>query len=172
MSIAAIGCAGLSQVSNIQRNYQQVRNEFKQLGQDLQSGNLTQAQTDFVTLSQSVSAQYGSSSPVAKTLNTIGQALQSGDLSAAQQAFSSLPAGLSGSSNGQVHHYGGGMHSKFQSLLDQLGQALQSGNLSAAEQAFSAVQQTWQQVGPTALPGPGVTGQTNGIANTAFDTTL
>ena len=172
MSIAAVGCAGLSQLSNVQRHYQQVRSEFQQLGQDLQNSNLTQAQTDFVTLSQSVAAQFGSNSPVAKTLNTIGQALQSGNLSAAQQAFSSLPVGLGGSSAGQLHHHSGGMHTRFQSLLDQLGQALQAGNLSGAQQAFSAVQQLWQQSTPTAVPGSSATGQASGVAGTALDTTL
>ena len=172
MSIAAIGSVGVSQVSNIQRNYQQIRSEFKQLGQDLQTCNLTQAQTDFVTLSQSVAAQFGSSSPIAKTLNTIGQALQSGNLAAAQQAFSSLPAGLGGAAVGQVRHHSGGMHTKFQSLLDQLGQALQSGNISAAQQAFSAIQQIWQQVPPTAVPTPTAIATTTGIVSGALNTTL
>jgi hypothetical protein len=34
---------------------QQIPSEFRQLGQDLQSGNLTQAQSDFTTLSQNLS---------------------------------------------------------------------------------------------------------------------
>jgi hypothetical protein len=62
MSVAGIASAGLSQLANIQRNYQQVRSEFKQLGQDLQAGNLTQAQTDFVTLSQSAASQFSGNS--------------------------------------------------------------------------------------------------------------
>jgi hypothetical protein len=86
MSIAAIAGSS-SQISNIQNQYQQVRNQFKQLGQDLAGGNLTQAETDFVTLSQSAASQFSSSSPVGQALNSIGQALQSGNLSAAQQAF-------------------------------------------------------------------------------------
>ena len=90
MSVAGIASAGLSQLASLQRNYQQVRGEFKQLGQDLQAGNLTQAQTDFVTLSQSAASQLSGNSPVAKALNSLGQALQSGNLSAAQQAFAFL----------------------------------------------------------------------------------
>ena len=35
---------------------QNIRSEFQQLGQDLQAGNLTQATTDFTTLSQSLPA--------------------------------------------------------------------------------------------------------------------
>jgi hypothetical protein len=85
MSVAGIASSSLSQLANIQRNYQQVRGEFKQLGQDLQAGNLALAQTDFVTLSQSAASQFGSNSPESKTLNTIGQALQSGNLATARK---------------------------------------------------------------------------------------
>ena len=90
MSVAGIATTGMSQLANVQRNYQQVRKEFSQLGQDLQAGNLTQAQTDFVTLSQSMATQLSSNSPIAKVINSLGQALQSGNLSAAQQAFSAM----------------------------------------------------------------------------------
>ena len=172
MSIAAIGSTAYSQVSNIQRNYQQVRSEFQRLGQDLQTGNLTRAQTDFVTLSQSVAVQFGSNSPVAKTLNAIGQALGSGRLAAAQQAFGSLPVALVGACAERHHAQVGAMPSKFQAALGQLGQALQTGNLSAAHQAFSAVQEIWQQVGPTAVPHSGPTAQPTRVASTALSTTV
>lgn len=36
--------------------FQQIKTEFQQLGQDLQSGNLTAAQSDFTTLSQNLSS--------------------------------------------------------------------------------------------------------------------
>ena len=90
MSVAGIASSSLSQLTQVQRNYQQVKGEFKQLAQDLQTGNLTQAQTDFLTLSQSVASQYSSNSPAAKALNTVGQAIQSGNVSAAQQALAEL----------------------------------------------------------------------------------
>ena len=143
MSVAGIASAGLSQLANIQRNYQQVRSEFKQLGQDLQAGNLTQAQTDFVTLSQSAASQFSGNSPVAKTLNTLGQALQSGNLSGAQQAFASLPSHIVGPC-AVPHSAHPGSASAQQSAFSQ---ALQSGNLTVAQQAFSAMQQSWQQMG-------------------------
>ena len=113
------------------------------LGQDLQSGSLTKAQTDFVTLSQSVVSRFGGTNPVAQTLNQIGQALQSGNLSAAQQAFTSI-----GSVGPYVkaHSHVPPMTGKLTQGLDQLGQALQSGNLTTAQQAFAAVQQLWQQM--------------------------
>jgi hypothetical protein len=165
MTVGAIACSGSSQLANIQRNYQTVRGEFQNLGQDLQAGNLSQAQTDFVTLSATVSAQYGANSAVSKTLNSIGQALQSGDLSTAQQAFSTLPAGLAG--GGQAGHHGT-MH-PFSQGLNLLGQALQSGNLTGAQQAFAALQPNWQQVVPSSIP---TASQTNGTSSSGFSVTV
>jgi soluble cytochrome b562 len=154
MSVAGIASTGISQLFNVQRNFQQVQSEFKQLGQDLQAGNLTQAQTDFVTLSQSfASAPQTSTSSVSQALNSLGQALQSGNLAAAQQAFANLPPNMVGPSAVSHHSHAHGAFSSgqqnnsFSQALSQLGQALQSGNLSAAQQAFSAMQQTWQQFG-------------------------
>jgi predicted lipoprotein len=162
MSIAGIASTGLSQLSNVQRAYQQVRGEFKQLGQDLQTGNLSQAQTDFVTLSQSVASQFGSNSPITKALNKIGQALQSGNLSAAQQAFAALPIAMVGPCAEPQPGHIGSMHTNVQHALNQLGQALQSGSLSAAQQAFSAMQQIWQQVPPNMVPGSSTNGLMSG----------
>jgi soluble cytochrome b562 len=150
MSLSAI--SGSSQLASLQTNYQQLRNEFTQLGKDLSSGNLTQAQTDFVTLSQAASSQFGSNSTVSQTLNTIGQDLQSGNLSAAQQAFAALSNGTTAPNAVSTHahgHHGHHGHSQVQQSLDQLGQALQSGSLTAAQQAFSALQQTWQSISTT-----------------------
>ena len=144
MSISSVGVT--SQLATIQSNYQRLSSQFKQLGQDLTAGDLTKAQTDFVTLSQAAASQFGSTSPIGQMLNTISQALQSGNLSAAQQAFASLPSAVVGPSavlhHSHAHHRGGG----FSQALDQLGQALRSGNLSAAQQALAAVQQNWSQL--------------------------
>jgi hypothetical protein len=172
MSVAGIASSSLSQLANIQRNYQQVRGEFKQLGQDLQAGNLAQAQTDFVTLSQSAASQFGSNSPVAKALNAIGQALQSGNLASARQAFSSLPIGMADAAADSRHGHVGTTQSPFGQALNQLGQALQSGNLSLAQQAFAAMQQTWQQVAPNAVPGPGASGLATGSSGASIDVTV
>lgn len=168
MTVSAIGCSGLAQMANVQRSYQQVRGEFQSLGQDLQAGNLSQAQSDFVTLSATVSAQYGSNSAVSKTLNAIGQALQSGNLATAQQAFSTLPPGLTGhpaTGHGGNH---GVMHPYLQGL-NQLGQALQSGDLTGAQQAFAALQQNWQQVVPNAVP---AVSPSNGTSSSGFSVTV
>jgi hypothetical protein len=84
--------------------------EFQQLGQDLQSGNLSSARQDFAAIDQSVrqrtaqilhhhhhfaaGTQYDAANTLAQEFSTLAQALQSGNVSAAQAAFSALEQGL------------------------------------------------------------------------------
>jgi predicted lipoprotein len=147
--MSILGISSSMQLSSMQTNYQQLRKQFTQLGQDLSAGSLTKAQTDFVTLSQAASAELGSNSALTQSLNTLGQALQSGNLSAAQQAFSSMPPGLVGPNAVDGHSHWNHGHSGLRQTMDQLGQALQSGNLTAAQQAFAALQQGWPQMAGT-----------------------
>jgi outer membrane protein assembly factor BamD (BamD/ComL family) len=114
--------------ANPQTRFQQFRQEFQQLGKDLQSGNLAQAQADFVTLQQSsplaaqaaaassatpaaasTSAASGASSgsPIAQAFNQLSQDLKSGNLSAAQQDFSTIQQDFQ---NAQAQGQGGGGH--------------------------------------------------------------
>jgi len=139
MSIAGIGSTAVTQLVNVQRNFQKVQSEFKQLGQDLQAGNLTQAQADFVTLSQSLasSEQIGTTS--------------SGVSPAGPPNFVG-PNALSRSPH--AHSATGAHHSiHLRQALSQLGQALQGGNLAAAQQAFATMQQIWQQFAAGAVSG-------------------
>ena len=55
MSVAGISSSNLFDFNSqsVQNRKQQFQQEFQQLGQDLQSGNLSAAQTDFTTLQQS-----------------------------------------------------------------------------------------------------------------------
>ena len=72
---------------------QGILTEFKQLGQDLQAGNLTKAQSDYTALRRDVpnSLQSATStSPLAQDFTALGQALQSGSLPAAKVAYSTL----------------------------------------------------------------------------------
>ena len=154
--------------ANPQTRFQQFQQEFQQLGKDLQSGNLAQAQADFVTLQQSSPQAAQSStastatsgaaggSPIAQAFNQLSQDLKSGNLSAAQQDFSTIQqdfqsAQTQGQQGGGHHHH---IHAESQSsqsssplaqLFAQLGQALQTGNLSSAQQAYSTLQQDFQQ---------------------------
>jgi hypothetical protein len=123
MSISAIPSSTfspypLSAASNL---YQQ---DFKQLGQDLKSGNLAAAQKDFSTIQQDLQSLGGPSIPhshhryrvgigdgnlinsssLLQDLNQVGQALASGNLSAAQQAYAALQAQPPVSTGGILHH--------------------------------------------------------------------
>lgn len=109
MSITAIPSSTFTQpqLSNATKVLQQ---NFAQIGQDLTSGNLSAAQTDYSTLQQNLQSQAdpapnqiphhhhgGVGRPVERTspqqiLTQLGQQLSSGNLSAAQQAYSSLQA--------------------------------------------------------------------------------
>ena len=57
MSVSGVSSSSsLSQsMQTWQAQAQKIQSEFQQLGQDLQAGNLTQAQSDFSTLSQNIS---------------------------------------------------------------------------------------------------------------------
>lgn len=165
MSVSAISSSNTYPVQNYQSQFQKVKNDFQQLGKDLQSGNLSQAQADFATLqSDRPAGQSSSSSPVSNDLNNLGQALQSGNLSQAQQAYSSVQQDVQqnvqqGGGHHHHHHHGGGGHdssqgaSATQSELSQaftdLGKQLQAGNLSAAQQAYATIQTDLQQFGST-----------------------
>jgi hypothetical protein len=141
MSIAAI-TAGSSQLCALQNQYQQVRSQFKQLGQDLQGGNLASAQSDFVTLSQAAASQLGGSSAVAQALSIIGQSLQSGDSSGAEPT--SPPSATVGPCAVPQHSHVPPVAGKVDQGLEQLGQAVQSGDLSESQQALATAQQLWQ----------------------------
>jgi outer membrane protein assembly factor BamD (BamD/ComL family) len=140
---------------DVQSKMKQIQQEFQQLGQDLQSGNLSAAQADFATLQQLAPQNNSTSSaqsnnPIAQAFNQLSQDLQAGNLSAAQQDYSTIQQDFQnqGAQMHSHHHHGGGGGSgtsAISQLFDQLGQALQSGNLSTAQQVFSSLQQEIQQ---------------------------
>lgn len=160
MSVSGISSSSLYNTQSTQNNFQQVQQAFQQLGKDLQSGNLSAAQSDFATLQQLVpqassASSSQSNSPIAKAFSQLAQDLQSGDLAAAQQDFTTIQQDFQNqATQNQVqatgghhhHHYGGGNgSSEISQLLDQLGTALQSGNLSSAQSAFTTLQQALTQ---------------------------
>jgi predicted nuclease of predicted toxin-antitoxin system len=154
MSVSGISSSSLFDYStqNIQNKMQQFRQEFQQLGQDLQSGNLSAAQADFATLQQfgpqtNSTSSSQSNNPIAQEFNQLSQDLQSGNISAAQQDYATIQQDFQNQAaqgHHHHHHHGGGA-SVISQLLGQLGQALQSGNLSSAQQAYTALQQDFQQ---------------------------
>jgi len=148
-----------SSPSALQQKFQQIRQEFQQLGQDLQSGNLSQAQSDFATLQQNLPGQPQSAATTSQATNPLQQAvaqlaqdLKSGNLTAAQSDIATVQQDSQQLGSGQVghhhHHHGGGQNSnsgQVQSLFTQLSDELQSGNLSGAQAAYSTLQQEFQQ---------------------------
>jgi hypothetical protein len=143
--------------------FQQIQTQFQKIGQDLQSGNLTQAQADFTTLSQQLpssqqaanSTSAGPTSTLAKAFQTLGQDLQAGNLAASQADFAAIQQDTQQQGSGQAHghhhrHHDGAepaqqTNGTLQQDLTSLGKALQSGTLSSAQQAYSTLQADLQQ---------------------------
>ena len=175
MSISAISNNNFLDYNsqNIQAQMQQFRQEFQQLGQDLQSGNLSAAQTDFAGLQQAEPQSISSSStqtsnPLAQAFNQLAQDLKSGNLSAAQQDYATIQQDFQDHA-GRVHHHhrhGGGQgESEVTQLLQELGQDLQSGNVSAAQQAYNTLMQDLPQSGQNS--GAAAAGQSNAVSVSA-----
>ncbi len=158
MSVAGIASSTLLHYSGqaIQSNRQKWQQGMQQLGQDIQSGNLSAAQSDFATLQQlapqvgSASSSQGSTS-VAQDFSKLGTDLQAGNTSAAQQDYVQLQHDVSPTAAGAAHHHhhhgGGDGDTQLPQLLQQLEQELQSGNLSGAQQAYTLLQQQLQALG-------------------------
>ena len=165
-----------SGIGSMMSQVQQFQQEFKQLGTDLSSGNISAAQSDFVTLENDLS-QNGStststtsassasasenSSPIAQAFNQLAQDLQSGNLSAAQSDYSTIQQDFqSMASQGHHHHHklSGSEDSQGSQLFAQLGQDLQSGNLSNAQSDFGSLQQLLQGNSSTSAPSGSASG--------------
>jgi hypothetical protein len=127
--------------------YQQ---SIEQLSKDLQSGNLSAAQSDFSSLrkafaqpaTKTATSTASISNVVAQAFNQLATDLKSGNLSAAQKDFSLLQQDLENlggpSSTGSFRHH----HSLRAKIGDStnpssLLQNLTSGNLFAAQQAYA-----------------------------------
>jgi hypothetical protein len=170
MSITGISSSSLFQQSitqSVQNKFQQIQSQFQQLGQDLQAGNLSQAQQDFATLTQNLPAaqQQNSTSTLSQAFNTLGQDLKAGNLSAAQQDFTAIQQDVKEQSGQVQHHHhhrlasdsqdsnsatSGQQSNPLAQAFGALGQALQSGSLSSAQQAYATLQQDLQQFLPNA----------------------
>ncbi|MBZ5665016.1 MAG: hypothetical protein LAO30_10470 [Acidobacteriia bacterium] len=123
MSISGIPSSTFSQypLSAASKLCQQ---DWKQLGQDLKSGNLSAAQQDLSALQQDLQSQGDSSvnlyhnhhrlavpigeltnqNSLLQQLNQLGQDLASGNLSASQQAYAALQEQSTVSTIGGRHH--------------------------------------------------------------------
>jgi hypothetical protein len=153
MSVAGILSSSLFNFNtqSVQTKAQQFKQEFQQLGLDLQSGNLSAAQVDLASLQQSgpqanATSSTQSNSPIALEFKQLSQDLQSGNVSAAQQDYAKIQQDFQNQAagrHGHPHHQGGGggEASAISQLLQQLGQDLQSGNVTDAQKAYGTLQQ-------------------------------
>lgn len=177
MSVTGVTVPNLYPSSSGGNQLQQIQQDFQQLGQDLQSGNLSQAQQDYATLTAALPSnqQQNSNNPIAQAFAQLGQALQSGDLASAQQAFSTIQQDIQQgqSTHGHHHHRGqGGQGSSSSSQGSTIGQALsalnsalQSNNITAAQQAFSSLTQAIEsQFGTYQSSGASASNSTNGTS--------
>jgi|HubBroStandDraft_1064217.scaffolds.fasta_scaffold00085_3 hypothetical protein len=139
---------------------QEFGQDFKQLGQDLQSGNVSAATADLAAIQKlepqsptGGTAAWYTNSPQGQEFSQMSQALQSGNLAAAQQDYSQIQTQNHAAHEGGGHHHhlhgeAGGANSLTQAI-QALGQALQSGNLTSAQQAYATVQQDLPQFAQT-----------------------
>ncbi|HUO34561.1 MAG TPA: hypothetical protein VMU43_06195 [Candidatus Acidoferrum sp.] len=153
MSVTGLSASSLYSAAGNQTGFQQIQQDFQQLGQDLQAGNLSQAQQDYATLTAALPAnqQQNNNNPIAQAFAQLGQALQSGDLSTAQQAFATIQQDFQQNQGAQGHHrhhahgnQGGGNSGQDSTIgqeLSALGQALQNGDVNSAQQVFSSLTQ-------------------------------
>ena len=96
MSVASSTNSNVSQSSN-SNVWQQNNQRFKQLSQELQSGDLSSAKQTYAKLIANNPNVSTANSPISK----LGQALDSGDLSSAQNAVSAIhPANYHGKESG------------------------------------------------------------------------
>ena len=176
MSLSGISTSSLfnyeTPTTQNQTKLQQFQQEFKQLGEDLQSGNLSAAQSDFATLQQAQpqngTTSSASSNPLQQAFHQLAQDLQSVNLSGAQQDDANIQQDFQSQAihaHGHHHHHGGGEMNQINQTFEQLGQALQSGDISSAQQAYSTLQED-QQLGVSSQ-----TGSTNGAASTGASVT-
>lgn len=134
MSVSGISSGNLFNYNNpeVTNNLKQFQQEFQQLGQDLESGNLSAAQQDFVTL-QNLAPQNGGTST--NSTSTGGASTNSTSTSGTSTSGTSTSA------------------SPIAQEFNQLAQDLQSGNLAAAQQDYTKIQQDFQQASSQAPEG-------------------
>jgi hypothetical protein len=166
MSIAGILSSSFlqNQLNATSSPYQQ---DLQKLSQDLKSGNLSAAQSDFATLQKAFSqfptntapvSTASASNPIAQAFNQLASDLQSGNVAAAQKDVSSIrqdfqgEVGIPTNSYHHHHHIGskssGGNSTEQNSLLQDLTPASPSPASSSpagAQQAYATLQQELQQ---------------------------
>jgi len=138
-----------------------LQQQFQQLGQALQSGDVSSARSDFATLqaafSQPATANgNGAGSPVPRAFNQLASDLQSGNLSAARRDYSAVQQNFQGVRGtvskfhfNEQSHRGGGVSSGQNTLFQELSQVSQNpstSTLASAQQSYTSLQRELQQI--------------------------
>ena len=152
MSVSAVSSRSFIPYNLQQAQSQRTRmqQDFQQLGQDLQAGNLSAARSDLAAIQQLTQSNPTTSSqnnnPITQEFNQLSQDLKSGNLSAAQTDYTKLQQNFQSESTRahHSHHRPGGEANEINQLFQQLGQELQAGNLATAQQTYSTLQQDFQ----------------------------
>jgi hypothetical protein len=150
MSVSGISTTNLFNIQSSNpptaTSFQKAQAEFQQLGTDLQSGNLSAAQSDYSTLQSLVpQSSYAASvlkgnNPIGNAFTQLGEDLKSGNLSGAQQDYSTLRQDFQKLPHHVVVNPGSPAF-PVSRLFDQLGSELQAGDLSTAQQTYSSLTQ-------------------------------
>ena len=164
MSISALSSNLINDLSQQQNPFRQIRQDFGQLANALQSGDLSGAQSAYSNLQQLLQSRPGASNANSNAPNTIqtdfaslGQALQSGDLNQAQSVFAQLQKDLQAARHAppapppdqdqyvpSTSLQGLSIIQQVQQDFGQLNSALQSGDLAGAQSAYANLQQALQ----------------------------
>jgi hypothetical protein len=150
MSVSGISNVSPCQTEGVQSDFKKIKGEFEQLGKDLQTGNLKQAQADYATLQKDLpQGQQSTNSQLGQDFSALSKALQSGSLAAAQQAFAAVQSDVKSAAQGHGHHHH--HHADTQSAptnlsqdFTELGNDLKNGDIAAAQKAFSTLQNDLQ----------------------------
>jgi outer membrane protein assembly factor BamD (BamD/ComL family) len=171
MMASGINASGFPDYAT-QGNFQQIQQEFQQLGKDLQAGNLTAAESDFVTLQQdlpqgsvasasqtstaaaSSSQTSQGSDPITQAFAQLASDLQAGNLTAAQKDYATLQqdfqsAATKGSegAEGHFHHHHHSESSDTKSTgSSPIGQLLNELGQELKAGNLTAAQQTYQSL--------------------------
>ena len=111
MSISGISSTTSAYQADAQSALQRQKNDFMDLAESLDSGDLATAQKAFAALMQDLqsagqaqsSDQTGTTSQQTNDVGALAKALKSGDLAGAQKAFAALTQDIQGT--GRAHHH-------------------------------------------------------------------
>ena len=158
MSINRISGSNPAYQSQQSNSYNGIRNDFKNLGNALNSGNITDAQTAFATILQSLqsnSGNFGSGNgQISTDFTALQNALQSGNITSAQKAYSTLQQYMHSVHGHRHHHKADGqgnnsadststLQNTFQMLLADLGSlqsTISTGSSSDAQNVLDTLQ--------------------------------